>query len=459
MFKKERNKTKEETGSSPTEDTVLNNVESAADKNSAKTKAAEEYVPKRRAAVPVSETPSEYRGKRVAKVPNDSKNNSQQTNSASVEEASQNEEYIPKRRANAKVDSTTAFVKEPTAVKDSEPLLSTDEGTAAQETEELLGSKPMENNRNTKKIATIIGFVSLLILSLLLVTLFPNLLKFGEKKVDKQKPAFPVASKTVEYGQTDEQICEPFKVKKISCSVVWDISETLPVGELINQENKEGPSKTKTSTKSTFIHYSKGPSIVKTPILSGLTVDEAKKTLWASGLALGNETQVDANRNAGTITQSSVQPASQLPNGTSIDVNVSTGQFSLPNWVGKTKEFVTADANTLGIKVEFTDKNDPGPIGVVLAQDPVTEKVNFGTIVKIVVSSKDAKTSAIVPDVVGQDSTAAISNLAAAGFLKIKSVITVNPAATADKIISMDPKPGSNVSTVDTITLHVERKN
>ena len=145
-----------------------------------------------------------------------------------------------------------------------------------------------------------------------------------------------------------------------------------------------------------------------------------------------------------------------MANGTVVDVVVSTGRVTVPDWTGKTREFIEAEASSLGIQVVFKEKkvNEEAP-GIALNQSVKGKAIASDQTVTVVISKLVSTEKAAIPTVVGKSESEAVSLLASAGFLKIKTVS--QPAKNVNKstVTRVAPEEGTEVLVGQEITLYV----
>lgn len=140
-----------------------------------------------------------------------------------------------------------------------------------------------------------------------------------------------------------------------------------------------------------------------------------------------------------------------------VEVNVlSTGPVEVPNVVGMTETDAKTTLTNAGFKVIVTTENsETVTAGLVISSDPEGgTTATFGSDVTIFVSSGPVVVNPTVPNVVGKAQDVATSELEELGFVvvvKTESSDTVE----SGKVISSDPKAGTELETGSTVTITV----
>lgn len=264
-----------------------------------------------------------------------------------------------------------------------------------------------------------------------------------------RKPVLPKAASLTMV--TENSACKVFVAKSIKCSMQWKASNKER-GSVIEQSPAAGE-----HSLNVKLTYSSGPKSVTMPILSGLSLDAAEELLWKNGLKVGEVEEKNSSSEKGLVLSESVSPGDKVDNGTSIDLVISTGAVEIPDWTGKTEEFVTSEAANLGIKVSFEKKLlEDEPFGTVVSQSAKGLKKNSadGIVLTIAIGEKE---KAAIPNVDGMTQEQALVDLSIAGFKKIKTIITIDKSLTTSKVTAISPAAGTSVDTQKEITLRVSK--
>jgi beta-lactam-binding protein with PASTA domain len=194
------------------------------------------------------------------------------------------------------------------------------------------------------------------------------------------------------------------------------------------------------------------------PNVVGLTQAAAVTALSNVGLSLGSVTQQSSETMpAGKVISQDPAAGTSVPNGSAVNIVVSTGphQATVPDVVGLTESAATAAITGAGLTIGSITRQSSAsvPAGHVIIQNPVAgTSVADGSAVNLVVSSGPPID---VPDVVGLEQTAAAAAIMGAE-LAVGTVMT-QPHATvpADHVISQSPPAGSSVANGSSVNLVV----
>lgn len=249
--------------------------------------------------------------------------------------------------------------------------------------------------------------------------------------------------------------CREFTQAGLACTVTTAYSTGKAPKQLIKQE--PAPRTRLRKGSPIVLTYSLGPKTTKLPELRNSTVDDATEQLKPFAITVKTTKLVnDSGVAKGRITATDPTTGTLVKNGSTVNVSVSSGLLTVPNWVGQPKEVVASDATRFGITVAYKEQESDGPAGLVLKQSATGLTVMTDT-VQIILSK--AKTAALVavPQVVKQEPTQAQITVATAGFNKIVVVTKVNPKAKKATVVAVSPTAGTKVKTDTTITLTVEQ--
>lgn len=246
--------------------------------------------------------------------------------------------------------------------------------------------------------------------------------------------------------------CEPFTELGLDCEASWEYSDTAPRESLISQSLAPGLSVKKGELIELI--YSKGPKEAKVPELQGLDVEAAKKMIFEAGLNLGKIEEVDDEKTGENVVVSSTLKAGEVvPANTEIGLTVSSGLYTVPNWIGSPSEAVGIEAHELDLNVVYLEQEDTGPAGIVLSQsiEPGTQTKDRE--IEVTVSKSAEIVSAEIPDTTGMSADEAQVVLAEAGFTKLK-VVEV-PSSAAPGVFQTVPGVGQTAALSETIVIIV----
>jgi serine/threonine protein kinase/beta-lactam-binding protein with PASTA domain len=195
-------------------------------------------------------------------------------------------------------------------------------------------------------------------------------------------------------------------------SLVNENSLTVTKGLVIRSEPPAGSYISKNSVLKIFV--SLGPKLVSAPALKGLNVIEATAKLQSAGFKLGKVNSWFAAEPIGQVYDFLGADGTPIPEGTSIDLNVSLG--TIPGISGFDQAIAVTAIQATGLKIssivqEFSDTVPPGKaIGLV----PLTQPLGAGGTVKLLISK--GPNLVIMPKVVGETVLAAKALLEGVGL-------------------------------------------
>lgn len=266
----------------------------------------------------------------------------------------------------------------------------------------------------------------------------------------------PSAAKHIAYDASPEQTCQSFKDARLDCAVVWSVDDNAERGNLVGQDVPAGD-RVKVDSKVTLT-YANGPAKSEFPNLNNVTLDEAKAKLYALNITIQEVKQVDGSSlPEGKVVSTSVEPGTVVENGSTVVLNVSSGQVTVPDWTGKTREFVQTDAEKLGITVSFTEEESDKASGIVIAQTPAAGEASSASDVKVVLSKAFQSKDVTVPDVIGKTAEQAQTDLAVAGFRHIKTVEVTNSEVTSTQVTQVVPGVGQTGKSEENAVLIVSK--
>ena len=300
--------------------------------------------------------------------------------------------------------------------------------------------------KNGKKVAAIVAAV-VAIIAVVAIAAFA--INASSSKSDSELIEVPdVTNQTLDAAKSAIQSAG-FTVGKVEQSY----SDKVDSGKVISQD----PTAKTKKAKGTAINLtvSQGAQEIEVPDLEGMTADEAKKTLQASGLKYQAGTAEYSDTVAkDRIIRQDVAAGSKVAKDTVVTYYLSLGSegASVPNVVGQTRSAATTTLNNAGFYVTVeTQYSTTVAEGLVISQSPSAgEKLKENGTVNLVVS-KGAETSS-VPSVVGQSEGTAYTTLSNAGF-QVTTEYTYSSSVTAGNVISQTPQGGSELAPGKTVHL------
>lgn len=115
-------------------------------------------------------------------------------------------------------------------------------------------------------------------------------------------------------------------------------------------------------------------ALLDVPELVGLSLDEARTRLTASGFAIGTETAVDSTSPAGTVLSADPAPGARHPRGATVSLQYASGRNAVPPVVGSSVADAAGLLRAAGFVATVRDAGAGAP-GIVTASEPVAGAV------------------------------------------------------------------------------------
>lgn len=329
---------------------------------------------------------------------------------------------------------------------------SSQKGSRLKETMKASRKEARKAEKRAKKMKAA-GYTGVAVLS---VGALAGLFAFGWHQYKSTVSTVPTAVSKISASSKDNSLdpCQKFKQAGLECKTSWKIQDGTKRGDLISQSVKAGQQVKRGSGVNLI--YSDGPSETTFPEVVGMSLDDAKQALFEAGVDIEAINVVESPGTAeNTVTKSSITAGAKVANGNPVTLEVANGKVSVPDWSGKTKDFVEADAKKKGVKVKFIEEDSKKTPGTVLSQTPKAGESASSTEVVVTVAKTADTKELTVPDVVGKSVENAQSELAATGFQKISTVKVANCAVSSSQVTQVVPAAGSKTANTTDITIIV----
>ncbi len=236
-------------------------------------------------------------------------------------------------------------------------------------------------------------------------------------------------------------------------NVTQQYSDKVDSGKVISQDPTAKTKKAKGTSINLVV--SQGSQEIEVPDLSGMTADEAKKTLQASGLKYQAGTAEYSNTvDKDKVVRQDVAAGSKVAKDTVVTYYLSLGSegSSVPDVVGQSRSAATATLNNAGFYVTVdTQYSSSVPEGNVISQSPSAGSTLKAEGTVNIVVSKGAETSE-VPSVVGQSEGSAQTTLSNAGF-QVTTEYSASSSVDSGYVISQTPNGGTELAPGKTVHL------
>jgi beta-lactam-binding protein with PASTA domain/tRNA A-37 threonylcarbamoyl transferase component Bud32 len=225
-----------------------------------------------------------------------------------------------------------------------------------------------------------------------------------------------------------------------------------PKGRVIGQDPSGETKADKGSTVTLTV--SDGPAQVAVPPVVGLTLASAEGRLKKVGLEAGQREENSTTVEKGRVISASPGEGQKVDTGSTVNLVVSSGpeQVDVPAVTGKTFDEAQSTLQAAGFKVTRTDKESDKDAGTVLSQNPKGgTQADSGATVALTVAKEPTQVE--VPDVTGEDSSAAVAKLSGLGFQVDPQSRDVDSPEGDGVVIEQNPpsgkaKKGSKVTIV-----------
>jgi serine/threonine protein kinase len=226
-------------------------------------------------------------------------------------------------------------------------------------------------------------------------------------------------------------------------------SSVIPVGLVTRTEPVSGTRVSKQSEVSVFV--SLGPKQVLVPEPLGLSLEEAKELLIATGFTPGNVTSFFTDTEAGEVFAFSQPTGTSLNEGSVLDLQISLGP--VPEVIGNTSSSATEQLEALGLTVNivqvFSDDVDSGQVVSIEAlSDPLPESAT------VTLNVSKGPEFVTMPNVVGETLAAAENALKALGLSVTVDTDQLRSRFGVVKVTRQNPAASSRVRVGAQVTIY-----
>ena len=163
--------------------------------------------------------------------------------------------------------------------------------------------------------------------------------------------------------------------------LAFDNTGKYAAGEVMSQDPQ--PDILLSKGQSVDLTESKGIEQVLVPQVLNLTQADAKRTLVAAHLKVGQIIPQNSSQKPGTVLATNPPPGQQVPVNTPIQLTVSTGNVQVPKVVGMTVDQAVQTLQQAGFQVTLNPDTSPGDAHVV-SQDPAPGSfAKYGSTVRL----------------------------------------------------------------------------
>jgi len=200
--------------------------------------------------------------------------------------------------------------------------------------------------------------------------------------------------------------------------------------------------------------FQAAPQKQSVPTVTGLTRDQAERSIRDSNLQVGSVTNAASKEVAkGRVISQDPQAGDQVNPDDKVNFVVSDGKpaIELPNVVGQNKNDAADQLRSLGLRVVLTQRDADDPKDeIVEMQPPAGSKVADGS--KVTLFWSDGPES--VPNVVGKTEREATRLIEDAGF-RVSRVTDSTTESKKGTVLQQSPTPGQTLDKGSTVTIVV----
>lgn len=231
-----------------------------------------------------------------------------------------------------------------------------------------------------------------------------------------------------------------------------DLDEGLTTGKT---DPAVGTEVAENSTVTVFV--SGAPGQLNMPELKNLSEADARAKLEELNLTVsGTEQENSPDVDKGMVTKSEPGAGKTVQEGSEVVLYLSTGNTTIPNLIGQSREGAEAQLANLGLGTIQWDEeeSDEVPEGTVARTDPKAGDVAQGTSVTVYIAVAPAPKETTVPsDLYGKTLDEAQVLCTGAQLTCVEASQEYSDTFEAGTVINSDPPPGSTVKVGDTINL------
>ncbi|GAB2488672.1 Stk1 family PASTA domain-containing Ser/Thr kinase [Promicromonospora xylanilytica] len=251
---------------------------------------------------------------------------------------------------------------------------------------------------------------------------------------------------SIEEGLTAEEARGQIEAAGLTFEQAIDKESDLEEGRTTGETDP--PASSEVSENSTVTVFVAGaPGQVTIPDVSGLSEADARSRLEEDNLTVGGtESENSPEVPAGMVTKSEPSAGQTVQEGSEVSLYLSTGQVTVPNLAGLSREAAEQQLQEVGLNYAFKDEpSEEVAEGLVVRTEP-TGDVDQGSYVDVfLATAPEVKETQVPNDLVGK--TLEEAQVACTGVKISCEATSEEPSEIieAGRVISSDPPPGSTV--------------
>ena len=234
--------------------------------------------------------------------------------------------------------------------------------------------------------------------------------------------------------------------------IVEEPNEQAAAGTVFDQDPDAGVNVEEGTTVTLSVSAGAPPVVV--PDVTGLNLTDAVSQLEGRNLTADVRPTPDEDRPEGEVLTQDPEEGDEVPEGTSVVLEVSSGppRVPVPDVVGLMSREAGVELGRAGFEVEFTEEPASAPAGEELRTDPrAGTELARGETVTVFTSTGEVD----VPDVVGLARGDAIGALQVDGFSVVEAERAVTEEELDGIVLDQDPAGGDEATSGSTVRITV----
>ncbi|MDR3128100.1 MAG: Stk1 family PASTA domain-containing Ser/Thr kinase [Bifidobacteriaceae bacterium] len=255
---------------------------------------------------------------------------------------------------------------------------------------------------------------------------------------------------TLAVNVTPVEAKKQIEAAKLVYEQLPDTASTLPKDTFTHSDPTGGTQVEQGSVVK--VYFSAGPDELTVPDLKNTTQEIAQKTLSDLGLTVGSiKTEDSPDVIKDNVTRTDPPFDSKIQKGQTIILYISTGNVSLPDLTGKTRDQANEEIIKLHLTANFQDdKTDDKTPGSVTKTNPTAGSVPQNSTVIVYIAVPKTVT---IPDLIDMSKTQAVKAIQQLGL--VPQIEYRDSSQKKDTVISVSPDVGTKVEQGSSVTIYI----
>jgi serine/threonine-protein kinase len=259
---------------------------------------------------------------------------------------------------------------------------------------------------------------------------------------------------TIEAGMSAEDARAEIEAAGLTYEQAIDKESDLEEGQTTGVTDPAANTEVEPNSKVT-VYVAGAPGQVTIPEMKNLSEADARARLEELKLTVGStQKENSADVAAGSVTKSEPGAGLIVQEGSEVVLYVSSGQVTVPNLAGQSREAAEQQLRAVGLNYEFKDEpSEDVAEGLVVRTDP-TGDVDQGSYITVFLATAPEPQETTVPtDLVGKTLEQAQVSCTGAQLTCVEASQEPSDAVEQGQVIRSDPMPGTTVEVGATINL------